>query len=78
MNGQQRCIYLDKGVHRYVFWFHPGREAELLSAFINLAENPDCDFTWLDAAVLSFEMDLHHRATDRAIRFEGAAGRRME
>ena len=56
MDGQRRCLSLAKGHHRYVFTYHEGRESELLASFVDLAERPDADFDWYDAAVLSFQM----------------------
>lgn len=58
MLGEQRSLRLDKGRHQYIFSYHSGQESELLSAFVELAEDDDCDFNWLDAAVLSFQIDL--------------------
>lgn len=56
MDGQRRCLSLAKGRHRYVFDYHEGCESELLASFVELAERPDADFDWFDAAVLSFQM----------------------
>jgi hypothetical protein len=45
-----------KGEHRYVFRYVEGREADLLGSFVMLADDPDCEFDWFDAAVLSYRM----------------------
>jgi hypothetical protein len=45
-----------KGEHRYVFRYVEGAESELLSAFVALANDPDSEFDWFDAAVLSYQM----------------------
>ena len=56
MNPAQRCLSMVKGEHRYVFRYVEGRESELLSAFVALANDPDSEFDWFDAAVLSYQM----------------------
>ncbi|MBK9121230.1 MAG: hypothetical protein IPM18_16735 [Phycisphaerales bacterium] len=45
-----------KGAHRYVFSYYEGGEAELLSSFVALASDPQSEFDWFDAAVLSYQM----------------------
>jgi hypothetical protein len=45
-----------KGEHHYVFQYVEGREAELLGSFVELANDPECEFDWFDAAVLSYRM----------------------
>lgn len=60
--SEQRSLRLDKGAHQYVFSYHAGQESELLAAFVELAEDDGCDFNWLDAAVLSFQIDLYSEA----------------
>ncbi len=52
-----RCsMSLIKGEHRYVFQYAKGREADLLGSFVQLANDPDYEFDWFDAAVLSYRM----------------------
>ena len=55
MNGW-RQLSLVKGAHRYVFRYQPGREADVISAFADLAGDSDSQFDWFDAAVLSYQM----------------------
>lgn len=55
--GGERRLLLVKGRQHYIFTYHPGREAELLSALVDLADDQRCDFDWLDAAVLSFQVE---------------------
>ena len=55
MNGW-RQLSLVKGAHRYVFRYHPGREADVIAAFAAMAEDRDSDFDWFDAAVLSYQL----------------------
>lgn len=56
MDGQRRCLSLARGRHRYVFNYHEGCESDLLASLLMLAECPDSDFDWFDAAVLSYQM----------------------
>jgi hypothetical protein len=56
MNPARRCLSMVKGEHRYVFRYVEGCEAELLSSFVMLANDSDCEFDWFDAAVLSYRM----------------------
>jgi hypothetical protein len=45
-----------KGEHRFVFQYIEGRESELLASLVSLANDPDSEFDWFDAAVLSYQM----------------------
>ena len=56
MNRGQRCLSLSKGRHRFVFWYHAGRESDLLASFLGLANDDDSVFDWFDAAVLAYQM----------------------
>ena len=56
MNTRRRCLSLAKGRHRYVFRYCEGQESRLLASFVQLAEDPQADFDWFDAAVLSYQM----------------------
>jgi len=49
-------LSLAKGRHRYVFWYSEGQESRLLASLVQLAEAPEADFDWFDAAVLSYQM----------------------
>ena len=51
-----RQLSLVKGSHRYVFRYQAGREADIIAAFASMAADPDADFDWFDAAVLSYQM----------------------
>ncbi|MCK6455430.1 MAG: hypothetical protein L6Q92_02705 [Phycisphaerae bacterium] len=55
MNGMQQ-LSLVKGSHRYVFRYPQGREADVIGAFAALAGDPESNFDWFDAAVLSYQM----------------------
>ena len=56
MSPAQRCLSMVKGQHRYVFRYVDGCESELLGSFVALANDPDSEFDWLDAAVLSYQL----------------------
>jgi hypothetical protein len=56
MSPAQRCLSMVKGEHRYVFRYEEGCESDLLSSFVALANDPDSEFDWFDAAVLSYQM----------------------
>jgi hypothetical protein len=46
-------LALVKGSERYVFLFNEKNRGELLRTLGRYASNPDLNFTWYDAAVLS-------------------------
>jgi hypothetical protein len=56
MSPAQRCLSMVKGKHRFVFRFQEGYESELLGSFVALANDPNSEFDWFDAAVLSYQM----------------------
>jgi len=56
MNPARRSLSMVKGRHRFVFQYTEGHESELLAAFVSLANDPDSEFDWFDAAVLSYQM----------------------
>jgi len=51
-----RQLSLVKGGHRYVFRYRAGREADIITAFAEMAANRETGFDWFDAAVLSYQM----------------------
>jgi hypothetical protein len=51
-----RTLSLAKGGHRYVFRYSPGCEEAVMDQIARLAEDPECNFDWLDAAALSFQV----------------------
>ncbi len=51
-----RQLSLVKGSHRYVFRYPAGREADIISAFADMASDSQQEFDWFDAAVLSYQM----------------------
>ncbi len=53
---EHKQLSLVKGRERFVFEYDEGSESELIGSFVELAGNPDCEFDWFDAAVLSYEM----------------------
>jgi len=57
MSPDTRCsVSLVKGEHRYVFVYPAGQEARLLACLLTLADDPQTNFDWLDAAVLSYQI----------------------
>jgi hypothetical protein len=56
MMTTKRCLSMVKGEHRFVFQYIEGRESELLASLVSLANDPDSEFDWFDAAVLSYQM----------------------
>lgn len=52
----ERCLTIVKGQHRYVFRYVEGRESDVLASFVAQANDPDSEFDWFDAAVLSYQM----------------------
>jgi len=56
MNRLRRSIVLVKGRERFVFRYAEGREAELVTALLELANDPDSAFDWLDAAAISLRL----------------------
>jgi hypothetical protein len=46
-------LALVKGSERYIFLFDDNRRAETLRTLGRYASNPDLNFSWYDAAVLS-------------------------
>jgi hypothetical protein len=56
MEQSTRKLSLVKGSERFVFRYHPGREADVIDAFSELAADPASCFDWFDAAVLSYQM----------------------
>jgi hypothetical protein len=51
-----RQLSLVKGGQRYVFRYQAGREADIISAFADMASDAETGFDWFDAAVLSYQM----------------------
>lgn len=53
---RRQKLTLVKGSHRFVFEYNEGNEPELVGSFVALAGDPDSEFDWFDAAVLSYQM----------------------
>lgn len=56
MSAAERCLTIVKGRQRFVFRYPEGRESDVLASFVSLASDPDAEFDWFDAAVLSYQM----------------------
>lgn len=61
-NGR-RTLVLDKGGHQYVLRYAPGCEESVMDELARLAEDPDSQLDWLDAAAMSFQV-AHDTAGD--------------
>ena len=53
MTQDINVLALVKGGERYIFLYKDGRKAETLRTLGRFASNPDLNFSWYDAAVLS-------------------------
>ncbi|MHC4995567.1 MAG: hypothetical protein ACYTGQ_10990 [Planctomycetota bacterium] len=56
-------LVLDKKSQRWVFRYMPGEEAAVLRWLADTARDPNKEFDWFDAAVLSHQMGdkLHNK-----------------
>lgn len=73
----RRCLTFVKGRHTYLFRYAEGDETALLDEFVRLAESPETDFEWLDAAMLCVQLDLDNLSAevrDELFRPRGSAG----
>ena len=50
---------LVKGAERYLIRCQPGAEEAAIDHLMDWAEDPDLDFDWFDAAVLSRQITQH-------------------
>ena len=53
VNEDINVLALVKGKERYIFLYDDARRAEALRTLGRFASNPDLNFSWYDAAVLS-------------------------
>ena len=58
-----RTITLNKGIHRYVFRYTDGCECDVLEAAAQMAADDSCQFDWLDAASVSFQITSEQAAS---------------
>ena len=56
MNHIKKQLVLNKGSEKFIFRYDIGSEGQLLDAFVASAANPQTNFDWFDAAVLSFKL----------------------
>ena len=52
-------VEFEKDGHRYTFRFTPGQERAVFEALVALAQDPECNLDWFDAAMLSHRMAPH-------------------
>lgn len=50
-----------KGGHEYLFGWESGQEAQVVAAFAELARDPRSNITWLDAAILTRQLQPQGR-----------------
>ena len=51
-----RTLSLTKHGHRYLFRYSTGYEDEVVDEIMRLADDPESDLNWVDAAALSFQV----------------------
>jgi len=56
-----RVLSLAKGTHKYIFRYTPGCESQIVDEIMRLADDPDTNLDWLDAATLGFQV-AHYTA----------------
>lgn len=61
-------LTLVKRQHRWTFRYRPGEERRVVQSLADAARNPEVDFDWFDAAVLSHQMG--HRLDARLKRLK--------
>lgn len=54
--SEQKQLALVKGKQSFVFRYQTGHEADVLDAFVALANDASSEFDWFDAAVLSYQL----------------------
>ncbi|MFW5652458.1 MAG: hypothetical protein ACOC0P_00290 [Planctomycetota bacterium] len=54
--GEQIVLTVIRREHRWRFEYEQGEERRLISLLIDLAADDDCSFTWLDVALLSYDI----------------------
>ncbi len=65
MTQDINVLALVKGEERYVFLYDDSRRAEALRTLGRYASNPDLNFSWYDAAVLSQKVRQNAQAARR-------------
>ena len=69
MTQDINVLALVKGSERYVFLYDDSNRAETLRTLGRFASNPDLNFTWYDAAVLSQKVRQESQANTPSPRF---------
>ena len=69
MTQDINVLALVKGSERYVFLYDDSNRAETLRTLGRFASNPDLNFTWYDAAVLSQKVRQESHVASRGPRF---------
>lgn len=53
MDGPRYQFVLQKGAERYIVRFRPGCRGDAICQLMEWAEDPELDFDWFDAAVMT-------------------------
>lgn len=56
-----RVLSLAKGDQKYIFRYTPGSEDQVVDEIMRLADDPETNLDWLDAATLGFQV-AHYTA----------------
>lgn len=64
MSDDINVLALVKGEERYLFLFNDKTRAETLRTLGRYASNPDLNFTWYDAAVLSQKIRMTKKSSE--------------
>ena len=64
MSDDINVLALVKGEERYLFLFNDKTRAETLRTLGRYASNPDLNFTWYDAAVLSQKIRMTKKSSN--------------
>ena len=51
-----RTVSIEKNKHHFLFRYELGYEDDAVESLMHLAEDDNSDFSWLDAATLSFQI----------------------
>ena len=52
----ERIIQLETQTQKYLFRYSPGCEREVIDQISELADDPNCELAWVDAASLSYQI----------------------
>ena len=67
-----RVLSLAKGKQKYIFRYTPGSEDQVVDEIMRLADDPETNLDWLDAATLGFQV-AHYTALGCAEALQAAS-----